>query len=244
MGHEFASQGPLWGISAGTTKATSGTVVFSNSNGVSFGMNASTVTASVSSLVLSNSNGVSFGTNGSTVTASINGIPTVSILDNGAFPFGTGAVGGLNNNSMVLFPWVIPVNISATRLDIFASQGGAATFTCNVHVYTLSGSTASRASSASAQVTLPIGQGAGSIALGTFNFTPGQYLIGLGGSSNGIQNLNYYGATLLGSFAINMSSAPAWGDAILSASTMGSIHMSQMTGTDSVRPLVRIMGTI
>ena len=39
--------GQLGAISAGTTQATSGTVVFSNSNSVSFGMNGNTITASV-----------------------------------------------------------------------------------------------------------------------------------------------------------------------------------------------------
>lgn len=80
--------------SAGTQTATSGTVVFSNSNGISFGMSGSSrITASytvpstaglisavnlsagttsqdLAAFVLSNSNNVSFGLNGSTVTAS------------------------------------------------------------------------------------------------------------------------------------------------------------------------------
>lgn len=75
-------------ISAGTETA-SGTITFSNSNGVSFGLNAGVLTASavgggggsinfsagttsgnLNSVVFSNSNGVSFGLNGSTITAS------------------------------------------------------------------------------------------------------------------------------------------------------------------------------
>lgn len=74
-------------LSAGTGSVSSGTVVFSNSNGVSFGLNGSTLTASVApggaagsvsagttnvglgQVVFSNSNNVSFGLNGSTVTA-------------------------------------------------------------------------------------------------------------------------------------------------------------------------------
>lgn len=95
------AQTGLSGLSAGTTQATSGTVIFSNSNGVSFGLNGNTVTATVktdylttamqsnavtlsninvsggttsqnlSNVVFSNSNGVSFGLNGSTVTGSV-----------------------------------------------------------------------------------------------------------------------------------------------------------------------------
>lgn len=86
-------------ISAGTTQATSGTVVFSNSNGVSFGMNGGTITATVTpgaaagigaigagtqtatsgTVVFSASNGLSFGLNGSTqFTGSHDGFRSVS----------------------------------------------------------------------------------------------------------------------------------------------------------------------
>lgn len=54
------------------TTYTSGTVVFSNSNGITFGTNAQTITVSYTvpgSTVFSNSNNVSFGLAGSTVTA-------------------------------------------------------------------------------------------------------------------------------------------------------------------------------
>ena len=75
-------------LSAGTQLATSGTIAFGNSNGVTFGMSGSSlITASVNAIasvnlsagttsenltnfVLSNSNNVSFGLVGSTVTAS------------------------------------------------------------------------------------------------------------------------------------------------------------------------------
>lgn len=76
-------------FSAGTTSNNLGSVVFSNSNGVSFGLNGSTITGSISTsltninvsagaasanlsnLVFSNSNGVTFGLNGSTITATV-----------------------------------------------------------------------------------------------------------------------------------------------------------------------------
>jgi len=84
--------GQLGAISAGTTQAISGTVVFSNSNGITFGMNGNTITATVTpgpaagigaisagttqatsgTVVFSNSNSVSFGMNGNTITASVN----------------------------------------------------------------------------------------------------------------------------------------------------------------------------
>jgi len=75
-------------VAAGTQTGSTGTVVFSNSNGVSFGMAGNVVTASVvppaqslsvsagtssaavGQVVLSNSNNLSFGLNGSTITGS------------------------------------------------------------------------------------------------------------------------------------------------------------------------------
>lgn len=90
-------------LAAGTqTAATTGTVVFSNSNGLSFGMsNSSVITGSytvpstaglisainfsagttsnnLSNLTFANGNGVSFGLNGSTVTASHNALTSQS----------------------------------------------------------------------------------------------------------------------------------------------------------------------
>lgn len=86
--------GAVGAISAGAASVGAGTVVFSNSNGVSFGVNGSTVTASVAAgggggagisagtqsvstgtVVFSNSNGVTFGMSGSSrITASHNGL--------------------------------------------------------------------------------------------------------------------------------------------------------------------------
>lgn len=98
--------GAFGGVSAGTQLATSGTVRFSNSNGISFGMSGSaTITASytvpstagllsafnasagttsqnLSALVFSNSNGLAFGLNGSTVTGSYT-VPTQTVQTQG-----------------------------------------------------------------------------------------------------------------------------------------------------------------
>lgn len=86
----FTTATAVGSISAGTTSASLGQVVFSNSNNVTFGMNGATVTASAAgggagtmnvsagttsnnldTVVFSNSNGVSFGLNGSTITGSV-----------------------------------------------------------------------------------------------------------------------------------------------------------------------------
>ena len=90
-------------ISAGTSQASSGTVAFADSNGISFGLNGQTMTAShngltiqsvqpgiqsifggttrvtTGELVFSNSNGVSCGVNGQTITASVAGGGGVAI---------------------------------------------------------------------------------------------------------------------------------------------------------------------
>lgn len=106
-------------LSAGTTKATLGEVVFSNSNGVSFGINGQTITASVAAggggntgsisagtteatlgqVVFSNSNGMSFGVNGQTITGSYT-VPSIAgLLSNINVSAGTTS----NNLSAVTF---------------------------------------------------------------------------------------------------------------------------------------------
>ena len=116
--------GGLGGISAGTTQATSGTIVFSNSNGVTFGLNGQTVTASVapggggitnmnvsagttsnllSNITFADSNGVSFGLNLSTITATVKTDYLTSQSNqnvtaaNGGFAFQTLSFSNANN---------------------------------------------------------------------------------------------------------------------------------------------------
>lgn len=106
-------------LSAGTTKATLGEVVFSNSNNVSFGIDGQTITASVAGggsgntgsisagttratlgeVVFSNSNGISFGVNGQTVTASYTVPSTAGLLSNINVSAGTTG----NNLSNIVF---------------------------------------------------------------------------------------------------------------------------------------------
>lgn len=93
-------------FSAGTASGNIGSVVFSNSNGVSFGLNGSTLTASVAagaaainfsagttssnigSVVFSNSNGLSFGLNASTITGNFS---TLVFSNSNNVSFGTNA---------------------------------------------------------------------------------------------------------------------------------------------------------
>src|SRR6266581_4579671 len=108
---------PIWSptkeaitISAGSQFASSGTISFVNSNGVTFGMNNNQITASyttpstnnlisninvfagttsnnLSALTFSNSNGLSFGLNGSIITGSYT-VPTQTNQTIGAYFFG------------------------------------------------------------------------------------------------------------------------------------------------------------
>lgn len=110
---------------SGTYIQSTGTVQFSNSNGVTFGLsNNGVMTASVnaagggltninfsagstsqnlSAITFDNANGVSFGLNGSVVTASHNGLTSQSAQalsgSNGSFTFQTATFGNLNGLS-------------------------------------------------------------------------------------------------------------------------------------------------
>ena len=132
--------GPV--VSAGTQQASSGTVIFSNANGVSFGMsNSSVVTASIatvqgsigvsagtssanlSAVTFSNSNGISFGLNGSVVTASVN----VSALDLAAIGAGaqTATSGTVNfaNANGISFGMSGSSQITASANSLAAAAG-------------------------------------------------------------------------------------------------------------------------
>jgi hypothetical protein len=137
-------------LSAGTTKATLGEVVFSNSNNVSFGINGQTITASVAGggggntgsisagttratlgeVVFSNSNGISFGVNGQTVTASYTVPNTVGLLSNINVSAGTTSndlsnvvFSNSNNVSFGLNGSTVTASINTSLTNIRVSAG-------------------------------------------------------------------------------------------------------------------------
>jgi hypothetical protein len=132
-------------LSAGTTRATLGEVVFSNSNGVSFGINGQTITASVAAggggntgsisagtteatlgqVVFSNSNGMSFGVNGQTITGSYTVPSTAGLLSNINVSGGTTS----NNLSNVVFSNVNNVSFGLNGSTITASASVATSLT-------------------------------------------------------------------------------------------------------------------
>jgi hypothetical protein len=189
-------------LSAGAQLASSGTVSFSNENGVSFGLNAGTLTASViagnvnfsagttsnnlSAVTFANSNGISFGLNASTVTASFSsfGGQTISCFSQDA-DFVTNFTA--NQNALSVQKVSLPMNLRATQLAILADFRGtnisSDAVTMSHAVYTLSGGTASLASSGSRVVTWASGAPYLSVS-GTqyrsvgvsYSMTPGDYL--------------------------------------------------------------------
>jgi hypothetical protein len=134
-------------FSAGTTSGNLGSVVFSNSNGISFGLDGSTITASVatsltnirvsagttsnllSAITFSNSNGISFGIDASTVTASHNGLTSQSTqflaITLGGNTAGTTTFHATNNASIFLHGGNnITLSGNGSSITISAAAGG------------------------------------------------------------------------------------------------------------------------
>lgn len=215
----------LLAVSAAGSSVSVGTVVWSNFNNVSFGMVGSTVTASVSALAainvsagttsnnlsaitFSNANGVSFGLDGSTLTASVaTGAGSVFAFSQDAdfvtnFPIAQAA---LSFQKLSL-----PMNVAATQLAILAAitvqAAASGALTISHAVYTMSGSTASLASSASRVLSWGSGTATTASSLyggvsGTryrtlpvdYALTPGDYLFAWGFSTAGGETVNVFG---------------------------------------------------
>jgi hypothetical protein len=168
----------IGGLGAGTQTATSGTLVFANSNGVSFGLSGSSqITASVIptlsiqiqdatgtvNFVLSsggmtfvnNASGAKFGTSalgGGSVGISAKTLSTVSYMVNNGYDRGV-FVGGISVGTLHLAPFRADNFISATRMDMIwdvanVSSAGA-TVSQLLGLYTMSGSTIGIVSTAS-----------------------------------------------------------------------------------------------
>jgi hypothetical protein len=208
-----ASQGNI-NISAGTTSSNVSAVTFSNSNNVSFGFDGKNVTASaaaqlnisagttsnnLTAVTFANGNGVSFGlTPTGTVTGSVASgaaiIGTISAFSQDA-DFITNFTAG---QAILSFQKAsLPMNLLATQLVMLADFVGTAAssdaVTISHGVYTMSGGTASLASSASRTISWP-GTGYSSVS-GTmyrtvpvsYAMTPGDYLFAWGFSTaNGV----------------------------------------------------------
>jgi hypothetical protein len=271
-------------ISALGSSVSTGTIVFSNANNISFGMAGSTVTASamaggvnfsagttsnnLSAITFSNSNGISFGLNGSTITASVASTPAASVF---AFSqdadFVTGfpiAQAGLSFQKLSL-----PMNLSATQLACLAAIAGpsvsSGALTISHAVYTMSGTLASLASSASRALSWAPGSAttASSVYGGvsgtryrtvgvSYAMTPGDYLFAWAWSTaNGasVHAFGRAGLNIVGSFDGVETSQ------FLAGSSVSSVHVLpvSLAATDTgyartgfsalLQPGVILMGT-
>lgn len=178
-------------VAGGTQTATSGTVVFSNANGISFGLsNSSVMTASYSvpsvaglitgiglsagagltngtGLTFSNANGVSFGLAGLTLTGSIAAYPAQTNQTIGLYAGSNttqGTSGTVDARSMTLAgAGAVSVGVTGNSVVISAAAGAQSVQT--VGVYAASWTTGAASSSTYDARSLNI-QGAGIISVG------------------------------------------------------------------------------
>jgi len=189
------STGPA-AIAAGTQTGSSGTIAFVNSNGVTFGMSGSTqITASVAAAAAASvtafSQWAEWNTNWS-----------------------------ISQASFSLQRFTIPMNLSATQMNLMMALSGATNstgaITISVGIYTIGASTASLASSASVQISWTSGSATNTsseyggasgtryrtLAVG-FNMTPGDYMMGflMSTTNNGTwQVFGRNGVNIVGSY--------------------------------------------
>ncbi len=197
-------------VAAGTQTGSTGTIDFVDSNGISWGLSGSSqLTANFAAIksisagttqitggqaVLSNFQNVTFGINGNTITASA---PSTTGYTVSAYSQYGDFISSmqLSNATMSLVRASVPAYMNATAAVFIMSMNGASgstgALTMSHAVYTLSGSTASLASSASRQLSWT--SGSATSATGQFGgvsgnryrsmtcsyaFTPGDYLFG------------------------------------------------------------------
>lgn len=214
-------------ISAGTASVSNGTVVFSNANNVSFGLAGSTVTASAGGA----------GT-------------TIRFWDNaalGVFGFGIGQGTGAFFDGGYFHRTNLPLAVVATRLDFQAigQNNGNATFT--VALYSCSGQSATRFTTASVTVSL---NGNGiftsasssislvSVAIGTITLNAGDYGFAFFGTGNGNPRVmgQPYGPSLSWSNILADN-----GIGFSSATSLAATALS--TNQSLIKPWVRLIGS-
>jgi hypothetical protein len=163
------TQNLIQAIYDGANSITTGTIRFSNLNGISFGINGQTLTASyngisninisggttsnnLSAITFSNSNNISFGLNGSTLTASASRIQVSQLgIDN---PWETHF--NISNASFSLQQFNANADILASQAKLLMICNGntnsSGALTVSLGIYTKNGSTLSLMSSDSRQI--------------------------------------------------------------------------------------------
>jgi len=244
----ITASGAFGGIAAGTSTGTAGTIVFSNSNGISFGLSNGTITAQLPSVSLFR--------------------PDAEIAGSFSLVPSSGSV------NMSIRRFSVPFQISATELDMLANLTVAAstagTFSLSAAIYTFAGSTESSVSSGSVSVSWNATTTASSasnypgqsgtrwrtMSLGTWNLTPGEYLMAIMGSINGPAGTTG-GMTMFGNSAVSIVGPPGgtggysqyFVDGLFASGTgafPSSIHLSAIVQTGSQilgQPQFRLVGT-
>lgn len=221
------STGPS-AIAAGTQTGTSGTIIFSNSNSISFGMAGS-----------------------ATVTASFGGF-NISAFSQWA-EWDTNWTISHASFSMQLLS--MPMSMSATRAQIVMAMSGATNssgaITVQIGIYTMNGSTASLASSGSAQYSWSSGTNStvttassqyGGIS-GTRYFTipanfamsPGQYIVGMWFSTSNAGTFRIFGRNAVNIVGSYQGDTDFWIDGTSISSVASLVASFNKTDTNYAR---------
>ena len=235
-------------LSAGTTKATLGEVVFSNSNGVSFGISGQTITASAAGggggntgsisagtteatlgqVIFSNSNGMSFGVNGQTITGSYTVPSLAGLLSNINVSGGTTS----NNLSNIVFSNVNNVSFGLNGSTITASASVATSLTA---VNISAGTTSNNLSA----LTFNNGNGVsfglnGSVITGSIATSLTAINISAGTTSNNLSALTFANSNGI-TFGLNASTVTASHNGLTSQTnqTLGLYAVGNTTGQSS-----------
>ncbi len=236
-------------ISAGTTKGFGTAVAFESSGGIQFGYSSHTVTASP--------------------------VP-VKMYEFGKFESANSVTGSSNAINLSLQRFHVPAGIVASRLDLLAHVTVVGSTNCSYTVraaaYTMNGSTAGTYATMSATVGFSSGGATDSTGgysgqsgtqwrsydIGTWNMTPGEYMLGIMASVNGPSgttgSLTFYGGSAISianGQAIGAAANPvnAFAGGIFSAGTASppaSIHISDVNRTGSyalAQPGFRLVGS-
>lgn len=214
--------GAGFAFSAGTQSQSTGTISFSNANGLSMGLSNGTLTGAIGairsmafigggtiadSVTFSNASGVSFitnATNGRVVNLVARAGYVGSLLQDPAQFAGTFEIsnGGLSFYRSTGGAYVTATNFRVAASFTYDTAAATLTVTALFGVYTLSGSTASLASSFSQSFTNDLAFSASSnprvfaLTGATFSMTPGDYLVGVGLSWSNSTNMS--SASMLG----------------------------------------------
>lgn len=232
-------------FSAGTTSNNLGAVTFSNANGVSFGLNGSTITASIA--------------------------PRKVFQLGPDSPWQTNFT--ISNASFSLQHFYPKADLSATQANLLMALSGhtnsTGALTISIGAYTMAGSTMSLASSTSRQITWTSGSQTTNstvyggisgtcyrtVAIGNWNFTAGDYMLGVWCRTTNDGSWSMFGTqgpTIVNANDVNETQAYLAGYFSTGSWTTAMVASINLTDTNYVRtggpvlqqPSIIFMGTV